>query len=93
MTLEEKLNLIVNDLKCYCPEKIILFGSAVRGDTDRHSDLDIVVIKNTKKRFLERLIEVSKLYGMTYFLWMSLFILQRNLNLCRKKKIHSLNRC
>ncbi len=60
MTLEEKLNLIVNDLKCYCPEKIILFGSAVRGDTDRHSDLDIVVIKNTKKRFLERLIEVSK---------------------------------
>lgn len=60
MTLEEKLNLMVNDLKSYGPEKIILFGSAVRGDTDRHSDLDIVVIKDTKERFLERLIEVSK---------------------------------
>lgn len=58
--MEEKLNLIVNDLKSYGPEKIILFGSAVRGDTNGYSDLDIVVIKNTKKRFLERLIEVSK---------------------------------
>lgn len=60
MTLEEKLNLVVNDLKSYAPEKIILFGSAIRGDMDRYSDLDIVVIKETKKRFLERLIEASK---------------------------------
>ncbi len=28
------------------PEKIILFGSAARGETLRHSDLDILVVKS-----------------------------------------------
>ena len=27
------------------PEKIILFGSAARGDMSRHSDLDLLIIK------------------------------------------------
>ena len=27
------------------PEKIILFGSAARGDMNRHSDIDLLVIK------------------------------------------------
>lgn len=27
------------------PEKIILFGSAARGRTDRHSDIDLLIIK------------------------------------------------
>lgn len=26
------------------PRKVILFGSAVRGETDRHSDVDILVV-------------------------------------------------
>lgn len=60
MTLKESSDLIISDLKGYSPEKIILFGSAVRGDSDQYSDLDIVIIKHTKKRFLERLIEASK---------------------------------
>ncbi len=28
------------------PEKIILFGSAARGDMNRHSDVDLLIIKN-----------------------------------------------
>ena len=28
------------------PERIILFGSAVRGNMDRHSDVDLLVIKS-----------------------------------------------
>ena len=28
------------------PEKIILFGSAARGDMNRHSDVDLLVIKD-----------------------------------------------
>ena len=47
----------------YQPEKIILFGSYARGETDEYGDLDFVVIKKTGKRFLERLIEVAKLIG------------------------------
>ena len=27
------------------PEKVILFGSAARGDMDRHSDVDLLIVK------------------------------------------------
>ena len=36
-------------------EKIILFGSRARGDQDEYSDLDLIVIKETNQRFVERL--------------------------------------
>jgi len=49
---------IIADLKKYEPEKIILFGSAGRGDADEHSDIDLIVIKETRKSFVERLAEV-----------------------------------
>lgn len=57
----DRFERVVECLKRYNPEKIIIFGSYVRGDTDEYSDLDFVVIKKTEKRFLERLIEVAKL--------------------------------
>lgn len=45
---------IVNDLKAYDPEKIILFGSYANGNPHEDSDLDFLVIKNSdeKKTFL-----------------------------------------
>ncbi len=57
----EKLKRVIECIKQYNPEKIIVFGSYARGDIDEYSDLDLVVIKKTNKRFLERLIEVAKL--------------------------------
>lgn len=42
-------------------EKIILFGSQARGEADEYSDVDLIVIKKTDKRFVERLIEVPPL--------------------------------
>jgi len=42
-------------------EKIILFGSHARGDADEHSDLDLIIIKETDKRFVARLVEVPSL--------------------------------
>lgn len=59
--LAKRIKLVVEDLKVYRPEKVILFGSATKGEIDEYSDLDIVVIKKTTQRFLERLVEVSKL--------------------------------
>ena len=56
----EKFERLVQCLRRYNPEKIILFGSYARGDTDEYSDLDVVIIKNTEKRFIERLVEVAK---------------------------------
>jgi predicted nucleotidyltransferase len=35
-------------------EKAILFGSLARGETSRHSDIDLIVIKSTNLRFMER---------------------------------------
>lgn len=39
------------------PERIILFGSAARGDIDEWSDVDLIVVRQTEKRFLDRLEE------------------------------------
>lgn len=45
----------------YRPEKIILFGSAVGGKMHEDSDLDIAIIKDTDKRFYDRIGEVLKI--------------------------------
>jgi predicted nucleotidyltransferase len=50
---------VVNALMAYQPEKIILFGSAARGDTDEYSDIDLIVVKKTDLRFVQRLVEVT----------------------------------
>lgn len=52
---------IISSLRSYDPQKIILFGSQARGDDDRHSDLDLVVIKETDERFLDGLETVHDL--------------------------------
>lgn len=60
-----KLQIILKQLtdkivKDYQPEKIILFGSAVSGEIGVDSDLDIAIVKNTNKRFYDRIGEVLK---------------------------------
>jgi predicted nucleotidyltransferase len=46
----------------YKPEKIILFGSAARGDATPDSDMDFLIIKNdTPYMGRDRMIEVSRL--------------------------------
>lgn len=45
---------MVEALQPYDPEKILVFGSCARGHQDAHSDVDIVVIRETQERFLDR---------------------------------------
>lgn len=40
------------------PKKIILFGSVARAEADSFSDIDIMVVYPTKKRFMDRLEEL-----------------------------------
>lgn len=61
ISLDKKIEWLIDDLKAYEPEKVILFGSAVEEDFDQYSDLDVAIIKETDKRFLERLVEAAKL--------------------------------
>lgn len=44
----------------YQPEKVILFGSASRGTARRGSDLDLLIIKRTGKKPMERVREVVR---------------------------------
>ncbi len=58
--LQQHLDQLVEDLKRYGAQKIVLFGSLARGDADAYSDIDLVVIKPTSLTFVERLADVVR---------------------------------
>lgn len=53
-----KFNQIVESLKPYKPEKVVLFGSYVWGKPTKNSDIDLLIVKNTKRNFYRRIPEV-----------------------------------
>ncbi len=59
------LDNILEQVKKYEPEKVILFGSYASGKQHKDSDIDLIIIKNTKKPFHDRLIEVRRLIDTT----------------------------
>lgn len=52
---------LVQKLKPLNPEKIILFGSFAKGETRPESDIDLLIVRKTKKRPAERIAEVLRL--------------------------------
>lgn len=56
--LLKELDRVVGILKTRNIEKVILFGSLVRGDVASTSDIDLIIVADTDKRFLDRLDEV-----------------------------------
>ncbi|MGC8491973.1 MAG: nucleotidyltransferase domain-containing protein [Syntrophobacteraceae bacterium] len=56
--LQRCLPLLIDGYKA---QKVLLFGSMTHGETGEWSDLDLVVIKATKRRFLDRTKEVMQL--------------------------------
>ena len=59
--MDKSLAILLDTLKAYHPQKVILFGSAARGEADAESDLDVIVIKDTRQSFVERLETMAKL--------------------------------
>jgi len=56
--LKAELERIVGRLKADPSVRmVLLFGSLARGDARDHSDIDLIVVKETKERFLDRLDE------------------------------------
>lgn len=47
--------------KRYNPDKIILFGSYAYGKPGNDSDIDLFIIKNTRKRRIDRFVEVKRI--------------------------------
>lgn len=57
--LEQELARFLRVLEeAYRPERVILFGSMAVGHTEEWTDIDLVIVKETDKPFLERVKEV-----------------------------------
>lgn len=53
---QEEIKRITQQIvKNYQPQKIILFGSAARGDFGQDSDVDMIIIKDTPECRVERI--------------------------------------
>lgn len=65
--LENLVDFIASE---YEPEKIILFGSGATEMRGESSDIDLLIIKKTPKRFVERVVELMRLirsrFGFEY---------------------------
>lgn len=60
--IKAEIDKIVRQLvEGYKPEKVILFGSYAYGNQNADSDLDLLIIKKTSERFIDRCIKVRKL--------------------------------
>lgn len=62
MNYKQSIKKIVKIIKIkYNPQKIVLFGSCVSGRVNRDSDIDMLIIKDTKKSYGQRWLEVCRL--------------------------------
>lgn len=56
--LQRYIPLLEEHLK---PERVVLFGSLANGETNMWSDIDLVIVQETDKRFLDRIKDVIQL--------------------------------
>lgn len=65
--LEDLVGFIASE---YQPERIILFGSSATEMHGKGSDIDLLIIKKTSKRFVDRVVELMRLirsrFGFEY---------------------------
>jgi len=58
MDIEKLKQEIVSTFRPFNPEKVILFGSLARGTWDETSDIDLIIVYQTEKSFMDRLKEL-----------------------------------
>jgi predicted nucleotidyltransferase len=58
---EAELDKIRAGLRRYGPDKVILFGSFARGDYHAASDVDLLIVKDTLRPFVERSADVWRM--------------------------------
>lgn len=65
--VERELARVVERLRPLDPERVVLFGSHARGDFHEHSDIDLVVVMRTQRRYIDRIGDVLTLLDCTDF--------------------------
>lgn len=64
--MERKIDKILNEIveklqREYKPLKIILYGSYAYGTPNIDSDIDLLIVKNTSERSVDRFVKVKKI--------------------------------
>jgi predicted nucleotidyltransferase len=61
--MQEKIiqNILEKLLTGYAPQKVILFGSYAHGSPRPDSDIDLLIIKETPERFIDRWVSVRRI--------------------------------
>lgn len=60
--IQQALREIVERLRAgYAPERVILFGSYAYGNPDPDSDIDLLIIKETPERYIDRWVTVRRI--------------------------------
>ena len=54
-------NILDRLIADYAPEKVILFGSYASGNPRPDSDIDLLIIKDTTERFIDRWITIRRI--------------------------------
>ncbi len=54
------LNVVKKIKEHYAPEKIVLYGSFAYGKPDEDSDIDLLIIKDTRERPIDRRVYVRR---------------------------------
>lgn len=57
-TISHLKERIIETFRPFDPQMIVLFGSMARSDHDEASDIDLIIVYETDKRFLDRLEEL-----------------------------------
>lgn len=63
--VDVELERLVTSLRRYDPQRIVLHGSLARGDWNRASDVDLIIVKETDRPFLERIGDILELCDTT----------------------------
>jgi len=65
-TMKKEVKTIISEIveklkREYKPQRIILFGSYAYGNPTEDSDIDLLILKNTDKRRVDRFVQVKRI--------------------------------